>query len=311
MSRVFSISETFLDILFKDGKVLSSCPGGSMLNSSVSLGRTGTDVFLLTEFADDDIGNMICSFLKENRVSTEYLSIYSGRKSPLSLAFLDHVNDASYSFYEDFPEKRTLKAVDDLKPDDIIIFGSILAISNEIRFELTRLLDEAKRAGLAIIYDPNFRPSHVQSHEVTKMVRENIGYSSIVRASDEDMMNIEGISNADDAYEYVCNNGCKCLVYTAGTNGVHLRTPSVSKYYAAHEISAVSTIGAGDSFTAGITYQLIREGILPGSTDTIPEPVWDRIIGKGIDFASEVCRGNENYISKSFAAGMEKIEDNS
>lgn len=282
-----------------------------MLNSAVSLGRAGTDVFLLTEFGDDEVGDMIQRFLKENSVSTEYVSVYPGKRSPLALAFLNPDNDASYSFYEDFPEKRNLKTVRPFRSNDIVMFSSIMGVATEVRSELRALLGTAKSAGSGIIYDPNLRPSHMHSSEKTEMACENIGYADIVRASNEDMVNIEGISNADDAYEYVCNNGCKCLVYTAGSKGVYLRTPSLSKYYATSQVNTVSTIGAGDSFNAGIVYQLLREGILPGEVKNMTEPVWDRIIERGISFASAVCQGNENYISESFAARMKEAADGS
>ncbi|MBN2111124.1 MAG: hypothetical protein JW705_08600 [Methanosarcinaceae archaeon] len=275
-----------------------------MLNSSVSLGRAGAEVFLLTEFADDEVGKMIDGFLQENRVSTEYVSVYKGRRSSLALAFLNSRNDAVYSFYEDLPEKRTLKEVKGLWPDDIVMFSSILAVSGRIRPQLKALLNSAKRAGSTIIYDPNLRPAHVRSSDVKGMLRENVGYAGIVRASDEDMMNIGGIRDADGAYEHVCYCGCRCLVYTAGSKGVHLRTPSLSKHYAVPELSTVSTIGAGDSFNAGIVHQLLREAALPADPAAIPEAAWDRIIGMGIGFASDVCQGHENYISESLACKM-------
>lgn len=275
-----------------------------MLNSAVSIGRAGAEVFLLTEFADDEVGNMICRFLNENSVSAEHISIYPDRKSSLSLAFLNRYNDAVYSFYEDFPEKRCLKTDIDLRPDDIVMFGSILAVSKETGAGLREFLITAKRAGSIILYDPNFRAPYMQKPEAKKMISQNIGYADIVRASDEDMKNIEGICNADDAYGYVRDNGCMCLIYTAGSKGVCLRTPSVSKYYHTPEVTTVSTVGAGDSFNAGIVCQLLREDVSFEKPETIPEPVWDRIIGRGIDFASDVCKRSENYISETFAAGI-------
>ncbi|TGC11050.1 carbohydrate kinase family protein [Methanolobus halotolerans] len=282
--------------------ILSACPGGSMLNSAVSLGRAGVEVSLLTEFADDDVGKMILRFLDKNRVSTEYVSIHQGRKSPLALAFLNSENDARYSFYEDLPEKRNLKKIRDPGTEDIVMFGSILALSKGVRSELRELLDAAKKAGAAILYDPNFRPSSVRSPEETEqLVCENIGFADIVRASDEDMMNIKGTLNADDAYEYVRDKGCMSLIYTTGEEGIYLRTSALSKYYRTPDILTVSTVGAGDNFNAGIIYQFLRESLSPGKAENIPEPVWDQIIGRGIDFASETCKRNENYISEVFA----------
>ncbi len=279
-----------------------------MLNSAVSMGRTGAEVFLLTEFADDDVGHLICQFLKDNSVSTELISIYNGRKSPLALAFLNAENDARYSFYEDFPGSRSLKTISDISSEDIVMFSSILAVSREIRPGLKSLLDEAKRKGASIIYDPNIRPSHGMSSEDTEeLVQENITYADIVRASHEDMINLKGLDNADDAYDYVRDSGCMCLIYTMGREGVCLRTPELSKYYSTPELETVSTVGAGDSFNAGIVYQFLKENILPSKAQRTSESVWDSVIERGMEFASDVCRIKENYISGSFAANIKSL----
>ncbi|MEZ5334570.1 MAG: PfkB family carbohydrate kinase [Methanolobus sp.] len=123
ISRVFAISETFYDILFSHGKPVSSCPGGAMLNSSVSLGRAGIPVSLISEFASDKIGELILDILKSNNVSTENLFLYEG-KSPLSLAFLNENNDAEFDFYEPFPQVRMDMKLPRFKLEDIIMFGS-------------------------------------------------------------------------------------------------------------------------------------------------------------------------------------------
>ncbi|KXS44896.1 MAG: fructokinase [Methanolobus sp. T82-4] len=279
-----------------------------MLNSAVSLGRTGAEVFLLTEFADDDVGHLICQFLKDNSVSTELISIYNGRKSPLALACLNTENDARFSFYEDFPISRSLNTISDLSSEDIVMFSSILAVSREIRPGLKSLLDEAKIKGASIIYDPNIRPSHGMSSEDTEeLVQENIAYADIVRASHEDMVNLKGVGNADDAYDYVRDSGCMCLIYTMGRDGVCLRTPELSKYYTIPEIETVSTVGAGDSFNSGIVCQFLCENISPSKAQRMSESVWDRVIERGMGFASYVCRINENYISGSFAANIKSL----
>ena len=45
MRRIFAIGETVFDIIFKDGKPITSTPGGSLLNTAVTLGRLGLDVY--------------------------------------------------------------------------------------------------------------------------------------------------------------------------------------------------------------------------------------------------------------------------
>ncbi|WMW21955.1 PfkB family carbohydrate kinase [Methanolobus mangrovi] len=305
ITRVFAISETFYDILFNKGKPVSACPGGAMLNSSISLGRANVPVSFISEFAHDNVGNIIYEFLRENNVSTEHLYLYEG-SSPLSLAFLNDRNDATYDFYEDFPQERFMTSIPSFGPGDIVMFGSILAVTKEVRTRLEELINSAKNASSTILYDPNFRPSQLPLlEEIKPMISENIAYSDIVRASDEDMRMIHGCMNSDEAYDFIKMNGCKFLIYTSSSNGVYLKTPSFSKYYKVPVIETVSTVGAGDSFNAGIVYMLHSRKIR--DIGCVSEQMWDEIIAKATDFASRVCMSTENYISNDFAISLKKI----
>lgn len=273
-----------------------------MLNSAVSLGRAGIPVELVSEFGKDALGDSICGFLKENNVSGQYVTRYDNRKSPLALALLDSANNARYSFYEDFPAERELKSNMDLTGDDILMFGSILACLEPLSGELNRILGRAARAGATALYDPNIRKDFTPDIDsIEHLIDSNIRKADIIRASDEDMMSLGGCRDADEAYDYVLGAGCDCLVYTTSGRGVYLRTPSLSEYYSTPEIETVSTVGAGDSFNAGIVYTLYREGIGRKQLGNIPVGTWDRIIGNGIGFATDVCMSTENYISREYA----------
>lgn len=297
-----AISETFYDILFRKGKPVAACPGGAMLNSAVSLGRAGIPVELVSEFGGDFLGDTICEFLQENNVSTQYVTRYDNRKSPLALALLDSASNAHYSFYEDFPPERELKFNMNLKGDDILMFGSILACLEPLSEGLDRILARASRAGTTVLYDPNIRKDLIPDIDsIRHLIDNNIRRADIIRASDEDMLSIGGCRNADEAYEYVLDSGCDCLVYTTSGRGAYLRTPALSKYYSTPDIEAISTVGAGDSFNAGIVYTLCRKSIGREHLRNILVDTWDRIIGNGIGFATDVCMSTDNYISREYA----------
>ena len=65
--------------------------------------------------------------------------------------------------------------------------------------------------------------------------------------------------------------------------------------------TAVSTIGAGDNFNAGIIYGLLKYNIGYHDLSTMSKETWEKIIRCGMDLASEVCQSYDNYISKEFA----------
>ena len=71
--RIIGIGETVYDILFRDDQPQKAVPGGSTFNSIVSLGRAGMNCVMVTEVGGDHVGDIICNYLQENGVSTEYV----------------------------------------------------------------------------------------------------------------------------------------------------------------------------------------------------------------------------------------------
>ena len=94
MRKIIGIGETILDIIFKNGQPTKALPGGSVFNTMVSLGRLGIPVHFITELGQDQVGNNILSFMRENNLSTENVDIFCEGKSPVSLAFLNDQNEA-------------------------------------------------------------------------------------------------------------------------------------------------------------------------------------------------------------------------
>lgn len=307
MRNIFTIGETVLDILFKNGLPFTARAGGACLNTAVSLGRLGLPVYFIGEYGLDEVGNIIDQFLKENNVSTEYVYRYYDGKSSLALAFLNENNDASYDFYKLYPSKRLNIQFPEIKKDDIIIFGSIYAVNQEVRPKLIEFIKKARSKNAIIIYDPNFRKSHLNElHQLKPLIIDNLKYADIVRGSNEDFAFIFGANNADEAFDIIksyTNN----LLYTASLKGVFLKTNGHSIKYPVKKIDPVSTIGAGDSFNAGIAYSIINQNITQKDLSGLDEKGWTKIVNTAIDFASHVCLSYDNYIDKTFASDYMKM----
>ncbi len=301
MRKIYGIGETVFDIIFKNGQPQAAKAGGAMLNSTISLGRIGLPVFFISEYASDNVGKIIDSFLSENGVGTNYVDHFTHGKTKLALAFLNERNDANYTFYQDYPEKRLNIDFPMIRKDDIILCGSIYAITSEIRKKFMMLTTTAKENGAIVIYDPNFRPTHSSDLEILKpMIIENMQTATLIRGSDEDFKNIFGANTPDEAFNVV-RKYCNCLVYTANAEGVYVRTNSYAGRFAVKAIKPVSTIGAGDNFNAGMMAAIYRNQITIDQLDKMGEEVWSKVISMGVDFATNVCLSYDNYISLELA----------
>ena len=86
---IYTIGETLLDIIFINNEPTTAKPGGSSLNSSVSLGRMDVPVSFISEWGTDKVGNLIDEFLKDNHVNTENVYRYNDAQTIIAMAFLD------------------------------------------------------------------------------------------------------------------------------------------------------------------------------------------------------------------------------
>ena len=298
--RVYALGETVLDLVSDGGFAMHAIPGGSMLNASVSLGRMGVDVHLMSEFGDDRAGCLIADFLNENNVQTEYCLRHQGRQTSIALAFLDESKKAAYTFYHDTPEKRDETMIPEFKETDILLFGSFFAVKPDRSTFIQKVLQKALSAKSTIYYDLNIRKAHEGEFENLKdSFLNNISKASIVKGSDEDFLYLFGISDIEKLYEKI-SPMCRLLIVTNGNKPVEVITPFFRKQYNVPSITPVSTIGAGDNFNAGFIYGLALSGIGSTSIDKISIENMDMITACGVAFATEACLSKENFIKGNF-----------
>ena len=238
MRKIYGIGETVLDIIFKNNQPQAAKAGGSVLNSVVSMGRMNLPVSFISEYGKDNVGILIDNFLEENGVDSSSVHRFTDGSTSLALAFLDEKNDAHYTFYKDFPEKRLDIVFPVIKKDDIVQCGSFYAIWPEIREKFKRFISSANENGALVLYDPNFRKGHLSELDTLKpLIIENMQMASLLRGSDEDFKNIFGADSPDEAWDIV-KKYCNCLVYTANVEGVYVRTTSFSGKFPVKNINS-------------------------------------------------------------------------
>lgn len=299
MGRIFGLGETVLDIIFKDNKPVATRPGGSAFNALVSLARAGQETALISEIGREEVGEQIMYFLKENQVDVSWLHRFTTGKTPVSLAFLDEHNNASYQVYKDFPDERFQIAGPDFRAGDILLFGSFFAVNPVLRKQVVPLLQKAREQGAFLIYDPNFRKNHLNSIDIYHpLIEENFTLAHLVRGSDEDFGNIFPGLDTDEVLLKIQEFDSYGLV-TANSDGVFGLVDGHRFHVAARKIEPVSTIGAGDNFNAGLAYGFNEQKPAPGEVER-----WKTIVEKAVEFSTNVCLSFDNYISREFAATL-------
>jgi fructokinase len=278
-----------------------------MLNTAVSLGRAGHRVEFIGDVAADEPGEMIAGFLRKNNVGTRYLNRQQKGKTTVALAFLDEHADARYSFYSDLQEERLKGELPAPGNHDIVLFGSFYAIADGLHEKLASFLLPARANNAMILYDPNFRKPHL--HELPRLrprIMKNFSLADIVRGSDEDFLHIFAARDSHAAFDSIKSGDDSVLIFTHSDQEVTIRSKEMVITVPVPGIEPVSTIGAGDSFNAGIIDACIRMGITKEAIPSVNECDWLKIAGNAILFSQDVCMSIDNYISDGLIKKLEK-----
>jgi fructokinase len=136
--------------------------------------------------------------------------------------------------------------------------GSIGAALEPGASEVERIL---AATDALVSYDPNVRPALMgdQAAAVARVERL-VALADIVKASDEDIAWLYPDAGAADVLERWKAMGPRLVVVTRGGDGADALSDSGAVHVPAFVTKVADTIGAGDSFMAGLLAALLRNG---------------------------------------------------
>lgn len=256
-ARILIAGEALTDIVVDADGGRREHPGGSPLNVAVALSRLGHDAHLLTAIGDDARGDAIRAHLDESGVQLTPASVRPGRTSTAE-AVLDAHGAATYTFDLTWdPDTAGLP-----EAPDAVHTSSIAAVLDPGATTLSALLRSARESS-TISYDPNARPTLMGAPEdVRARIEENIALSDVVKASDEDVAWLYGTEDVEDVAASWRDLGPSLTVLTRGGDGAVAFSASGRVQVAPVQVEVVDTVGAGDTFSAGILDALAAKGLL-------------------------------------------------
>lgn len=257
--RILVVGETLVDIVHTPDGMVDEHVGGSPANVAMGLARLGHDTVLATSLGDDAHGTRCRGHVTDHGVSIENLDV-GHHPTSTAVATLDDSGAAEY----DFDLHWDLRPVDRLDRFAHVHTGSIAATLTPGATVVADTLGTA-RAHATISYDPNARPSIMgDADDVRPQIEELIALSDVVKASDDDVEWLYPGQTLPDVMAAWGRMGPGLVVVTRGRDGVTYRlTASGESAEAPARVDrVVDTVGAGDSFMAGLVSGLLDAGLL-------------------------------------------------
>ncbi|MFF6784550.1 PfkB family carbohydrate kinase [Streptomyces sp. NPDC012510] len=256
-------------------------PGGGPANTAVALARLGTPARFLARLSGDVFGRLFRAHLEASGVDLSY-AVAAAEPSTLAVAELDAQGQAAFSFHAqstaDWQWTAEELARTDLSEAACVHTGSLALVREPGAAAIEGFLVEAGRRATVSI-DPNVRPLLVHPDVYRSRLARWCALADILRLSEDDLeLLLPGVP-LEEACDIWHAAGARLVVITRGAQGALASLDGERVEVPAVRAAVVDTVGAGDSFTAGLLHHLAAQGLLGG-----------RLTRLRLDDVAEACR---------------------
>jgi fructokinase len=258
------IGEAIIDLVpGEEPRTYHAVPGGSPYNVAIGLARLGHQTTLMARLGDNGFGRVL-----RDRAQAEGINLdaapHAAEPATLAVVALDAAAQASYDFYLNgtadwqWTAEETGRAPEQTA---VLHFGSIASWTSPGDAQILALAETMRgRRDVLVSYDPNVRPRLLADPGCGQRVVESaIRLAHLAKASTDDVAWLYPGQTADAVARRWLGLGASVVVITSSADGADAFTAAGgSVHRPALDVTVVDTVGAGDSFTAGLIASLIR-----------------------------------------------------
>ena len=260
------IGEAITDLVPGDQpRTFQAVPGGSPYNVAIGLARLGHRPTLMARLASTAFGRLLREHAEAEGIDLR-VAPHAPEPSTLAVVSLDASAQASYDFYLNGTADWQWTAEETSRAPEgtaVLHFGSIASWTPPGDARITELADRMQRRGdVLVTYDPNVRPGLLGNHlDAQPLIERAVRLAHLTKASSDDIAWLYPGRPPADVARHWLGLGATVVVITGGPAGADAftaRGPAVHR--PALDVPVIDTVGAGDSFTAGLIGSLIERG---------------------------------------------------
>ena len=252
-TNVVCFGEVLFDVFPNHKKI-----GGAPLNVALRLASLGANTQIISRIGNDAIGKELLQFIEDNNVTTTTIQVDNSHNTGEVIVKLDAKGSASYTInYPVAWDKIEVPpdAINAVKNADALVFGSLVCRDTVSYQTLLSLIEIAKYK----IFDVNLRaPFYTKEILIDLMHR-----ADFIKFNDDELFEISDYLNSP--YHSLEQNilliaektNTKHICVTKGSHGAVLYFNKKMYYNSGYKVRLADTVGAGDSFLAGLLSKLL------------------------------------------------------
>jgi len=222
--------------------------GGQGGTAACCISKLGGQVVYVGKLGDDEEGRFCLKRLKDFGVSTEYIEIVSGGKTPVAYIFVTKATGDRTIIYE----RNALPKIEmDRTMDTLLRRSAVILLDPEATY-FGKKLKNRRDQKIKIVYDGERWREGIE--DVMAIADYFIPSSEFLKSKE---LNFNGLSFSERIFQL--NTMIKGeLIVTDGENGAYFIMDNRLNQIRPPQIKAVDTIGAGDNFHAAFSLALSK-----------------------------------------------------
>ena len=246
-------------------KLFMQNPGGAVSNVAVALARLGISSEYMGMVGNDAFGNYLTKVLSDEGVDVSGVVKSDEFNTTLAIVHLFDNGDRDFSFYRkpgaDIMFSADMLSEHKIRQSRVFHFGSLSMTDEPARSATLRALEVAKKAGVTISYDPNYRAPLWNDEATAKQyMLRGMEFADILKISDNEVDFLFGEMPYEKAAKMLVSRGIKMVFITMGSKGAVYANAQGAGYCETYDAVRVDATGAGDCFTGGVLCQYLKSG---------------------------------------------------
>ncbi|NMA23086.1 MAG: sugar kinase [Spirochaetales bacterium] len=270
MHEVVTIGESLVALIpdshtkLRYVNTFSKVVAGAESNVAVGLAKLGHKASWLSKVGADELGHYVIRELRAEGVDTSAVIMDSDHPTGLMIKEFTPSLQSSVYYYRKGSAASTL-SVDEIdwdflrKAKIIHISGITPALSPSCKEVVEVVARFAKKEGIPFSFDPNIRKKLWSMEEAIETLTPLFSLADLVLLGDEEAQILLGTDTPEEVVSILHQKGVSTVALKLGEKGAYVSDGKSAHYIAAHQVTVVDTIGAGDAFNAGFL-----AGILEG-----------------------------------------------
>lgn len=269
MSDFVSLGELLIDFTpsgeKKGQKLYMQNAGGAVSNVAAAVAGFGVSSSFIGMVGNDFFGRYLEEVLRGKGVDTSGLVLSDEYLTTLAFVHLFENGQRDFTFYrrpgaDTMYDKKYLD-FDMIKKAKVFHFGSLSLTDEPARSATFEALEFAKKNGVIISYDPNYRAPLWKDEKTAKeYMMRGMEYADILKLADNEAELLFGNISYEGVASKLLDMGVKLVFITMGSEGAIYASKAGIGKIGAYKADAVDTTGAGDCFTASVVCEFIKSG---------------------------------------------------